>query len=225
MQALGFVPTPLPSGQRQPPVLGKKVSSHFAPLPILWILRETSQGLRVPWGTRVCSLDCRAGTRFEFSETSCVTAPGVAPGAKPSPFLVLNAATWGRWSLGSGEAALCSWGISIRVPPTTLSIIGPDLAQQPEHGSQPTRPTYWADLPGPVHLVLACPEPLSSASGRPQHTNPHVLTIPLSPRPQRARDPHLVTAGPAIAHHLLSYCVWSLRICPSSGSWPGPRGA
>ena len=132
----------------------------------------------------------------------------------------------GSWSLGSGEAALCSRGVSIRVPPTALSAIGPDLAQQPEHGSQPRRPTYWADLPGPVHLVLACPEPLSSASGHLQHSSPHVPTIPLSPRLQRASEPHLITAaGAAIAHHLLCYYIRSFLICHSSGSWPGPRGA
>ena len=87
LQTLGFEPVPLPSRQQQAPVLGRKVSSYLAPLPILWMLRVIFQGLRVPWDARVCSLDCGVGTRFEFPETNCVTAPGVAPDAKQSPFL------------------------------------------------------------------------------------------------------------------------------------------
>ena len=81
-----------------------------------------------------------------------------------------------------------------------------------------------AYLPGPVHSVLGCLPPISSAPGHPTHTSPCFPTITLTPHPQRASGPHRFTAASAaIVHHLLCCYVPSLHIFTSSGSWPGPR--
>ena len=77
---------------------------------------------------------------------------------------------------------------------------------------------FSADVPGPVHPGLGCPAPLSLASRHPQHTTPHLPTIPLTPRPQRASGSHRFTAAWAtIMHHCLCCYIVSLHICPSLG--------
>ena len=59
----GFSPTTLASASNSLSVPWRIVSSHLAPLCILWILRESSQLLKVLWDTGVCCLDCGSGIR------------------------------------------------------------------------------------------------------------------------------------------------------------------
>ena len=77
---------------------------------------------------------------------------------------------------------------------------------------------FSADVPGPVHPGLGCAAPLSLASRHPQHTNPRLPMIPLTPHPQRASGSHRFTAAwAAIMHHCLCCYIVSLHICPSLG--------
>ena len=115
-------------------------------------------------------------------------------------------AIWVRCSPGTLEDTLRLRGVSIRVPPTTLSAIGLALSQQPVRGSQPRDPPIRLISPGPLHHVPRCLPPLSSASGDWTHTSPRFPTIPLTPRPQRASgshssEPHLRTTCCAIMSH------------------------
>ena len=70
-------------------------------------------------------------TWLEFPEANSMPAPGVGPDAIGMPSLKPSGTMWGRWSPGSGEAALWPRGVSVRVPPTTLTAICLDLAQYP----------------------------------------------------------------------------------------------
>ena len=170
----------------------RKVSSHVEPLFILWSLREISQLLRVLRDTGLCCSDCEAGTHpWNFLSLDNDSAWGVSrckthylPGAVY--------AMWVHCSPGTLEDALCLRGVSIRVPPTTLSAIGLALSQQPVRGSQPRDPPIRLISPGPLHPVPRCLPPLSSASGHQTHTSSRFPTIPLTPSPQRASGSHRI---------------------------------
>ena len=182
------------------------MSSHVEHLFILWILRESSQLLRVLMDTGVCCSDCEAGTRrWNFQSLDNDSTWGVSR-CKTHYFHGAVYAMWVRCSPGTLEDTLRLRGVSIRVPPTTLSAIGLALSQQPVRGSQPRDPPIWLISPGPLHHVPRCLPPLSSASGDWTHTSPRFPTIPLTPRPQRASgshssEPHLRTTCCAIMSH------------------------
>ena len=133
-------------------------------------------------------------TWLEFPEASSMPAPGRMPDAIAMPSLKPSGATWGRWISGSREAALWSRGMSIRVPLTTFSVIGLDLAQQPEHVSQPRGPECWADLhassPGVSETRFFNFRPPAT------HQAPPPDDSALAP-PQRASEPHAVTSAGA----------------------------
>ena len=118
--------------------------------------------------------------------------PGVAPDALAVPFLKTSGATWGRWSPGERESALWSRAVYSRVPPTTLSAICLDFAQQPERVSEPKCPACWADLHGPSPGVSGTPffslrPPATHQPSPPDHSA-------LTP-PHRASEPHTVTSA------------------------------
>lgn len=138
----------------------------------------------------LCGLQSE-NTWLEIPQANSVPAPARTPDATAMPSLKPSVATWGRWSPGSGEAALSSRGVSLRVPPTSLSAIGLDLTQQPEPVSEPRGPACWADLRAPSPGLSGTP--LFSLRPPATHQAPPPAHSALTP-PQRARESHPVTS-------------------------------
>ena len=123
---------------------------------------------------------------------------------------------------GTTKDAVQSRNVSIKVPHTMLLAFGLDLGQQPQRGSQPRDRPIWLISPGPVHHVLRCLPPLSSASGHPTHTSPHSLPSPSLPALKELVGP---TEWLQPEQHLHTTCCASMT-CPftSAPAWGRDQG-
>ena len=158
----------------------RKVSSHVAPLLILWILRERSQFLTGPRDTGVCCLDCGAGTcggDFQSLVNDCAWASGrckthYLPGAEY--------ATWVGWSPGTVKNAIWSRDVSIRVLLTTLSASALIWASSPRvaHSLGP-RLFGWSPQ-GPFTIPCAALQRILQPQATPHTPAPTSLPSPLS---------------------------------------------
>ena len=145
--------------------------------------------MRVLMDTGVCCSDCEAGTRrWNFQSLDNDSTWGVSR-CKTHYFHGAVYAMWVRCSPGTLEDTLRLRGVSIRVPPTTLSAIGLALSQQPVRGSQPRDPPIRLISPGPLHHVPCCLPPLSQPQGTGHTPAPASLPSPSLPAPKELVGP------------------------------------
>ena len=98
-------------------------------------------------------------------------------------------AIWVRCSPGTLEDTLRLRGVSIRVPPTTLSAIGLALSQQPVRGSQPRDPPIRLFPQGPFTMSHAVCLPFLQPQGTGHTPAPASLPSPSFPTPKELVGP------------------------------------